>query len=469
MSLWLSQTSLMRLDTPAWLEEICQRITSNDPNLSIIELTHQRIDDRQALILAEALQENTVVEVVVLSCYAIVDNGAYALASVLGKSKSIKKVQLRDLRNSREAVTFFKEVARNQQLEEFSLRHCQVCQQSSRLLHNMIQSHKQLKEVRFVDTQFLHCSFSEICQGFEKNSSVLRLYFVNTDIYPDSGARCLSKLIKANQTIEELFLSENQLGDEGTEILVQGLLKNQSLQKLDLRSNGIEVEGSMALSTLITRSTTLNSLGLAMNGIGDVGIAAIAQGIQHHQCYLQDLDVSDNRIGHKGAAALSNSLLTNTRLQDLNLAFNSIGSMGAISIASVLDQNVTLRRLSLRRNGIDNMGACAFATKLPTMRGLKELVMINNPIDHEGSRELLQGLRNNMELVYLHVGDKKSEPILKEIFHWIRLNQAGRRIFRRSDLPLALWPRMLSRLTMDNDVLFHFLSQKPEILEYSYT
>jgi hypothetical protein len=99
------------------------------------------------------------------------------------------------------------------------------------------------------------------------------------------------------------------------------------------------------------------------------------------------------------------------------------------------------------------------------MRGLKELVMINNSIDHEGSSELLNGLRNNMELIYLHVGDTKSEHIIKEIFHWIRLNQAGRRIFRDSNLPLSMWPQMLSRLTTDMDVLYHFLSQKPEILE----
>ena len=437
-------------------------------------MTHQRIDDRQARFLAKALQENTVVSVVVLSCFAIVDDGAYALASVLAKNHSIKKIQLRDLRHSREVVTFFQEICgggddgtNHNNLEEFSLRHCQICPKGCRILKEFLQKHKNLKEARFVDTQFTYCGFSEVCQGLHHNSSVLRLYLINTEIDADLGARCLSLLLQTNNTLEELYLSENRLGDEGTEILSDGLIHNCSVRKLDLRSNGIETDGCRALSSVVKECNMLTSLCLAMNEIGDIGVSKLAEGLKDKNCQLEDLDLSDNRISEDGAVALSDMLLENSRLQSLNLSFNSIGGNGASSIANVLDRNITLRRLCLRRNNIDNIGASAFATMLPTMRGLKELSMTHNPIDQEGSGQLLEGLRNNVELIYMQVGDTKSVQILKEIFHWIRLNQAGRRVFRDSNLPLALWPFMLSRLTKDTDVMYHFLSQKPELLEPS--
>ena len=61
-----------------------------------------------------------------------------------------------------------------------------------------------------------------------------------------------------------------------------------------------------------------------------------------------------------------------------------------------------------------------------------------NSIDHQGRAMLLKGLQLNMELEHLHVDDKTiSEPILRKILHWIRLNRAGRRIFRETNLKLS--------------------------------
>jgi NLR family CARD domain-containing protein 3 len=464
--MWLSQSSLMQPEMPAWLEDLCQRLLDNDHTLTSLELTHQRIDDRQARMLAKALKENTCVRVVILSCFNLVDDGAFALASILGDNKIIQKIQLRDLRISREAVTFFEHLLRMEQLTDFSLRYCHICPKSALLLQTMLQQRpSHLQEVRFVDTQFSPSSLPIVCQGLQVSTSVVRLYFVNTNIGMtlDEG-KCLARLLQQNDKLEELYLSENHLGDEGVKHLSGGLQQNQTLQVLDIRSNEIGPEGALAISSVLPQARSLKNLCFAMNDIGDVGAAALAQWLKDDTCTLEELDLSENDIGENGASALATMLLTNARLHNLNLAFNRIGSTGASFLADALEYNDTLLRLSLRRNNIDNLGAAVFASKLPTMRGLKELVMINNPINHLGSTDLLNGLRRNMEIVYLQVGDSKSPHILKEIFHWIRLNQAGRRIFRHSNLPVAVWPLMLGRLTADKDVLYHFLSQKPEIL-----
>jgi NLR family CARD domain-containing protein 3 len=463
--MWLSQSSLMRPEMPAWLEDLCQRLLDNDHTLTSLELTHQRIDDRQARMLAKALKENTCVRMVILSCFNLVDDGAFALASTLGDNKIIQKIQLRDLRISREAVTFFEHLLRMEQLTEFSLRHCHICPKSAILLQTLVQK-RNLQEVRFVDTQFLHSSLATICQGFHVNSSVLRLYCVNTNVGVTSDeSKCLARLLQQNDKLKELYLSENRLSDEGVEHLAAGLQGNKTLQVLDLRSNDIGPEGALAISSVLPQARSLKRMCLGMNEIGDGGASALAQWLKDDGCSLEVLDLSENGIEEDGASALATMLLTNKRLRDLNLAFNRVGSNGASFIAHALEHNDTLHRLSLRRNNIDNLGAAIFASKLPTMRGLKELVIINNPINQTGSTDLLNGLRRNMEIVYLQVGDSKSPHILKEIFHWIRLNQAGRRIFRHSNLPAAVWPLMLGRLTSDTDVLYHFLSQKPDILE----
>ena len=455
----------MRPEIPGWLEELGEKLINNDPTITILEVTHQRIDDAQARFLANALKDNTKVKLVVLSCFSLVDDGALALASVLGASQSVNRAQLRDLRNSRELITFLKELALNKNMKEFSLRHCQICPQSAKYLRELLEAMSSLEELRLVDTQLVEGSVSQLCTGIQRNSNLKKAFLINAEIDGDLGARCIGAMLRSNRSLRELYLSENNFGDEGASQLSEGLLENKILRKLDLRSNGIGVEGALSLSTVIKKSNSLVGLCLGMNEIGDVGTEALAHGLMYGR--LQKLDLSDNGISASGAAAISKMLQINTCLQELNLSFNCIGDAGASSIANVLDENLTLRCLSLRRNRIGNEGACAFAAKLPTMRGLKELVMIKNSIDQEGAAALLDGLRRNMELEYLHVEDKVSEPILREIVHWIRLNRAGRRIFRNTNLPAKVWPKVLSNINSDIDVLYHFLHEKPDVFQYS--
>ena len=466
--MWLSHSSLiMRPSIPDWLEVLGQKLQDDDPNLTTLEVSHQRIDDAQARFLADSLTGNTNVSVFILSCHSIVDDGALALAALLGTNQYIKKIQLRDLRNSRELITFFRSLARNRTIEEFSLRHCTIGLESSMYLYNLLENHPTIQEFRLIDSQLVGGSVSQVCKALQNNESLHRLYVVNAEFEAISGAKSLNSMLEKNCSLTELHACENSLGDSGAVILTEGLQKNSSLRKLDLRSNGIGMEGAISIAKMLQANHTLVGLHLGMNDIGNVGAEALAQGLC--TSVLEKLDLSDNGIDAEGALALASMLRINKSLHELNLAFNSIGDTGAASIAEVLEFNSTLKYLSLRRNYIGNKGAYAFARKLPTMRGLKELVMIKNSIDDNGAEALLKGLSLNVELEYLHVEDKVSEPILREIVHWIRLNRAGRRIFRNTNLPSTLWPEVLSRINKVDgiDCLYFFLSQKPDVFQHA--
>ncbi|CAB9516083.1 Ribonuclease inhibitor [Seminavis robusta] len=467
MSLWLSSTTLMRPSVPDWLELLCQRLSDNDETLKTVEMTHQRIDDNCARALAKALEENDVVNVLMMSCYNMVDDGAFYLGAVLSKHVSIKKLQLRDLRNSREATTFFMALQKNRTIEELSLRHCVLCSQSAKFLKEFMANNTVLRELRIVDTQMTgSTSLQSLCDGLGQIQSSKRLYLVNNDL-DRHETQCLNR-IASSQDLQEIYICENQIGDAGVLALCQGLKDNQSVCKLDLRSNDIGVEGALALQELVKHTKSLKALYLANNDLGNVGTEALVSGLQDDGCVLERLDISENNIDSTGAKAVAGMLMTNGSIQELNLAFNSIGDEGAAMIAGALVHNTTVTLLSLKRNSISNQGALAFATQLPKMRGLKELIMTKNYIDPCGAAKLLDGLKNNMDLEYLHVEEKVSQPILKEIVHWIRLNKAGRRIFRGKNIPLTFWPFVLARINQDTDAIFHFLSEKPDVFQLPY-
>lgn len=463
----------MRPEIPVWLEEIGERLSRNDPHLTSLELAHQRMDDAQGRFLADRLEENDTVTFIMISCYNMTDDGPMALARAISRSEAIDRIHLRDLRISKDASIFFEAISSMRQLKELSLRHCTLDSKSSKCLGELLGSPAtEMQEFRLVDSKLDQPStcLSPICLGIRNNLHLQRIYLINTELEGEYSGRCIgSTMLCNNASLKELYLCENMLGDEGVAQLAHALLhENSSLQVLDLRSNNMELEGTISLSELLKGSTTLRRICLGGNHIGNDGVKVLAGGLSSNTA-LRQLDLQGTGIGPTGAQSISEMLAENQNLHELNLSFNYLGDQGVTAIAKVLSINTTLRKLSLRRTNMSNCGANTLARQLPFMRGLQDLILIRNRIDMEGIRTLSEGLRANMELEYLHVDEKVSEPVLREIIYWIRLNRAGRRVVRDTQFPINLWPDLLSHsnIRSNPDVMHYFMSEKPDLLEYS--
>ena len=470
MSLWISNDSMMRPETPTWLEEMCDRLSSNDPMVTVLELTHYRINDHEACLLAESLKHNTSVTVMVLSCYTILDQGATALSSWFRTSTSLRVLQFRDLRKSREVVSFCKAIASNSSIEELSFRHCTVDCHGGRYLYDLIENGDSIQEMRFVDTDFLGGSLCQVCKGIEMSQSLKKVYFVNVVNEITVEDDTLTNMLRSNTSMTELHLSENGLGNKGVAAVVAGLLNNSTLQVLDLRSNDIGKKGAESLATLLRSNGTLTTISLGSNVLGDdsESIRVLAEALSASR--IQRLDLSNNSITVEGSHILANKLAQNQVLQDLNLSFNNgIGDQGACAMAEMLTTNSMLQSLSMRRCNISNEGLTSFSKKLPLMTGLKELSMSRNPIDGKACSSLLQGIRLNVELQSLHMDSAIGETTIQEIKHWLELNQAGRRVFKQKEIDLSLWPLVLSRSSSNPEALSFFLREKPYIVQSTST
>jgi Ran GTPase-activating protein (RanGAP) involved in mRNA processing and transport len=168
-------------------------------------------------------------------------------------------------------------------------------------------------------------------------------------------------------------------------------------------------------------------------------------------------------------------LRRNASLEELNLSFNPVGDAGARGVAAALRKNRKLRSLQLRRAGLTDAGAQGIAEFLPKMAGLKELALDKNGIGADGMAALAEALMHNVELERLRVSEpppppppSSSGPSSRQIAHWVRLNRAGRRVFRHSNaVDHRLWPAVYARAAGDADLLYHFLKSKPEAASVS--
>jgi NLR family CARD domain-containing protein 3 len=456
----LSTTSLVGPTVPTWLEEICQKLVENDGTYRTVEMIHPRIDDISANVLAKALSENNSVTAFVLSCYALVDDGAHAIGSVLAEHPCISRLQLRDLRDSREIIIFFSLLTKNKRITDLSMRHCTICPRGARAMADFLRNNTTIQEFRLTDSQLTGNALQILCEsGLKYNTSIQRLYLINDDLMGIDSAEHLSAIVNGVCQVEELYLGENNLEDSGVAILSNAIIQKgpeSTLSVLDVRSNNLTATGALSMQGLIVNGSNLKTLIISNNELGDNGVMAIARGLQQSsKGSLEKLDVNANIISSVGAVALAMMLRMNKSLSELNLSYNNIGDEGAVAIAAALQVNKTLRCLSLRRNGIGNNGVQKIAESLPHMSALKELILSKNHINQMGALALLRGLRSNVHLEYLNIEEKVSDSVvLREIVHWMRLNKAGRRIFRsRNTVPRPLWSYVYGRISDDSDMV----------------
>jgi len=458
--------SLMRPSTPCWLEEICRKLQENDQSLRTLDLSHPRLDDVFVRLVSESLCQNHVVTAIILSCFEIVDDGAHAMGNAMVKLPQLNRIQFRDLRNQREINIFFDLLARHGNIGELSLRHTLICSRAVTSVVNFIRRHPKLVEIRIVDSQIDEAAQREILHGITGHESLKRVYFINVGL-SCSNITYLAERIEVS-SVEELYLCENDIGDESVSVLAQFVVQNNILRILDLRSNGITHHAALSLQGMLISSTCLSTLNMSNNDLSDMGATALARGLAHSEGCLENIDLSQNNISSKGIVALAKAVRINKRLTNLNISFNPIGDEGATAIAATLTHNNTLRCISMRRCGITDQGAQGIADYLPRMHWMKELVIPQNDITTQGSAAILHGLRDNVEVENLHIQDSTFDPIQQQIIYWVRLNKAGRRIYRKSNaVQTSLWPLVYARISKKIDMLYHFVQEKPDLANQS--
>ena len=139
-----------------------------------------------------------------------------------------------------------------------------------------------------------------------------------------------------------------------------------------------------------------NSSRLFENRVTDAQAVALAHALRvESDAPVRDLDLSYNRIGDAGAAALAEACGANAHLESLNLRGNEIGPAGCAKIADVLAR---APRCAIVRTSEEKEKENARA---PAGTRLRFLDLAHNPLDNDGGAALAGALRANATLTHL--------------------------------------------------------------------
>jgi len=194
-----------------------------------------------------------------------------------------------------------------------------------------------------------------------------------------------------------LDLFNMTLGGEGAERLADALVSNNScpVQVLNVSNNKLGNGGAAAIARVIEAcSPSLLSVDMRVNKISCRGAEHLGMALRTNST-LTSLSISSNDFGADAAAWIASALEVNHVLQTLALDYNMIGDEGAEKMASALAKNTVLATLLMRSNEIRAPGAASLASALEVNRTITALDVSTNDIGDNGAEAFLVALRTN--------------------------------------------------------------------------
>jgi len=275
-------------------------------------------------------------------------------------------------------------------------------------------------------------------------------------------AEALGHCLKVNTFINELDLKDNVLGSLGVSALVKSLASNYHVKKLDLSSNNFgpptqlinvrtnEIElrpgASEDLASFLRESGSLTELSLANNKIEDQDLADIIDAVKEagyitkldlsrnkgdeklgealavligsKESGVEEVDVSWNKLSHKGALALANGMKDNKKLKKLNISWNSIGNEAGKTFGEVIKKDAVLEVLDLGNCKLETPAITIIAHGLAENKTLSKLILENNYLGLYSGKALLRAiiLQDKTKVAEFHKCIlSKDELILSEV------------------------------------------------------
>lgn len=347
------------------LEELTEALKKKECRLKILNVAENDITSAGVLKLASALESNTCLEELNLSCNEICSQGAAQLSTVLQKEKSkISRLNLSWNKLGDDGVPFLvssRQASLNlawnnigiQGLRSFiSLFHTLQNLEQLDLSGNIIEaigmedmlSCLMVPSCKIKCLELNHCKLED--EGVTHCVKVLTfppnqmecLGLAGNSITNDGVEKIARALSSPECKVKILNLSCNVIGDEGVENLSRSLSSpNCTLQELDLSRNKIHSKGCKSLAAAIRKHNCLERLDLDGNHVGDEGATQLLSALRIHNCKLHCLKLDGNEIGDGGIAVLPHAFRSpHCKLGHLNLGRNLISRFSLETFSEAL-------------------------------------------------------------------------------------------------------------------------------------
>ncbi len=206
-----------------------------------------------------------------------------------------------------------------------------------------------------------------------------------------------------------LNLANNEMTKKGAQSLAAALQKNarlaQTLCSLNLSQNKLGADGSAALAVWLASPNSIRDLSLRDTNIT---VSVIAQALAKGSQFIEKLDISQNKFAKGGSVAeLTALLVTTSKLTSFNMAGCGPSTEQLKDVLRALSSNSQLEQMELdvSGNSLGVVGANLLAIEAKQFASLTSLNCADNAFKDKGLGILCDSLCDNERLVKLDLSD----------------------------------------------------------------
>ena len=184
---------------------LLSRIQNNDPELTFILLSNQKLDNDDIRNLADAFVGNTFVKEIDLSHNKNDYIGAQYLAELLAKNTTVITVDLGHNNIGNVGIKHLTTgLAENTELQSLYLNKNNITQLGAQYIANLLLKNKSLQTIDLNENKISEFGIEQLVQALEKNTSLLNLTGIN------DKNNCISKYLARNQNLAQEFSNRMQ-------------------------------------------------------------------------------------------------------------------------------------------------------------------------------------------------------------------------------------------------------------------
>ncbi|KAF5888907.1 protein NLRC5-like, partial [Clarias magur] len=286
------------------------------------------------------------------------DSGIKQISNLLQNSHCVlETLRVSDNNIREEGYTALAEALKSSHLIELDLRGNDPGDSGVKLLTDLLHDPDcTLNTLRLLKTGAAQDGYDLLSRVLGENPLLQRELNVSEKIHGDSAVKQLSALLEDSHCRAQILrVNKVRMTAAGCAALTSALCLNPShLRELELSENTLGGSGVKELCDVLKNpQIKLRRLGLCKCSLTEGGCADVVSALCLNPSHLQDLDLSENKIGDRGVKQLSDLLQnTNCSLEKLKLKGCSLTEAECTELTKALESNSSshLMELDLRGN-----------------------------------------------------------------------------------------------------------------------
>eukprot|EP00758_Cryptobia_borreli_P002573 Tbor_TRINITY_DN3130_c0_g1::TRINITY_DN3130_c0_g1_i1::g.14704::m.14704 len=210
----------------------------------------------------------------------------------------------------------------------------------------------------------------------------------------------LKPLLSKSSNLLELSLRGNKIGDIDIEYICEGLMDNHSLQKLDISYNNVRFRGADAIAKMLQNNYELVDLNLGWNQLCATGCSVILNDGLTNNNNMKRFNISWNGLDDSSGTVLGR-IIRESNIEEIDLSHNRLGPTGAAAIAAGIAGTSTLTSLNLDDNPLQDSGCTAIVASLKGNDTVKCVRLLHTRCGKAAIREASEvlRLRHSLEII----------------------------------------------------------------------